>query len=66
MYWGNEVTAAYGRKLYLMIRVGKVGSVSWDLYIVRKGDIDGKHSEDGEWADYLGKSVLQSDLAQYL
>lgn len=36
MYWGNEVTAAYGRKLYLMIRVGKVSSVSWDLYIERE------------------------------
>lgn len=36
---GYEVTAAYGRKLYLMIRVGKASSVSWDLYIVRKGDM---------------------------
>lgn len=38
-----------------MIRVGEVSSVSWDLYIVTKGNAEEKHSEDGEWADYLGK-----------
>lgn len=57
-----------------MIKVGEVSSVSWDVYIVTKeyvltkGGVEEKHSEDREWANYLGKDeyFLLSDLAQHL
>lgn len=57
----NEITTIYRRRLYLLLRIGKISSVSWDLYIVKnllKGDIEEKHSEDERWADYLGKYFL--------
>lgn len=51
-----------------MIKVGEVSSVSWDVYIVTKGGVEEKHSEDREWANYLGKDehFLLSDLAHHL
>lgn len=64
----NEVATTYGRRLYLVIRIDKISSVPWNLYIVKnlsKGDSVKKHNEDERWADYLGKYFL-SDLAQYI
>lgn len=47
-----------------MIRVGKVSSVFWDLYIVKnlfKGEVEEEYSEDGRCNDYRGKYFLLLD-----
>lgn len=51
------------------ITVGKVSSVSWNLYIIHnlfKGYAEEEHREDGRLAEYLGKYFILLDLAHYL